>query len=410
MSNYLAIATVSAALQQLLTDPIGAAVTGAGVAFTRPDPADITAAQVNIFLYQITPNAAFRNTDLPTRRADASLVQRPLAAFDLHYLLTFHGDDSKLEPQRLMGAAVTALHAQPLLSAQNIQSAITSKPFKDILGNSDLGNQVERVKFTPAALSLEEFTKLWSVFFQVEYSLSAAYQASVVLMETSDNPQEAPPVMTRNLYVLPFQSPSISQVVNQAEVDLPITSSSTLLIQGQHLRGQSTLLLMEQQEFTPAPAAITDTQITLAVPSTIHAGIQGLQVVQKMTMGSDATPQHHGFESNVAPFVLRPTIVGTPTTGPATPPATGTAVTLTLAPNIGVGQRAILILNSLPGNPAAAYTSLPVVATADSNQITINIANVLPGSYLMRVQIDGAESLLTVDPVTKQFTGPTVAI
>ena len=163
----------------------------------------------------MTPNAAFRNVDLPTRRGDGTLVKKPLTALDLHYLFTFIGSDDKLEPQRMLGAVASALDAQPLLSAQNIQSAITSPQFSSFLSTSDLANQVERVRFTPTALSLEEFTKLWSAFFQVEYSLSAAYQASVVLIESSDTPQEALPVQARNLYVLPFQEPVITQVISK---------------------------------------------------------------------------------------------------------------------------------------------------------------------------------------------------
>src|SRR5215469_16224450 len=140
MSNFLAIATVTAALQQILQTPVGNAVALAQVGFNRPDPTNTTAPLVNIYLYQITPNAAYRNADLPTRRADGSLVQRPQAALDLHYLFTFHGDDSKLEPQRLMGAVVTTLQAQPLLSQQNITAALNQYGF---LATSNLANQVE---------------------------------------------------------------------------------------------------------------------------------------------------------------------------------------------------------------------------------------------------------------------------
>src|SRR5215469_16285087 len=167
MSNFLAIATVTAALQQILQTPVGNAVALAQVGFNRPDPTNTTAPLVNIYLYQITPNAAYRNADLPTRRADGSLVQRPQAALDLHYLFTFHGDDSKLEPQRLMGAVVTTLHSQPLLLPSAINAATTHFTF---LAGSRLENQIERVKFTPTALSLEEFSKLWSAFFHVEYN------------------------------------------------------------------------------------------------------------------------------------------------------------------------------------------------------------------------------------------------
>jgi hypothetical protein len=43
----------------------------------------------------------------------------------------------------------------------------------------------------------------------------------------------------------------------------------------------------------------------------------------------------------------------------------------------------------------------------DLNKVTINIAGVPAGTYLARVQVDGAESLLTTN-ASGQFIGPTV--
>lgn len=45
--------------------------------------------QVNLFLYQVTPNPGWRNTGLPSldSRGDGRLSNPPLA-LDLHYLLT----------------------------------------------------------------------------------------------------------------------------------------------------------------------------------------------------------------------------------------------------------------------------------------------------------------------------------
>jgi hypothetical protein len=43
--------------------------------------------------------------------------------------------------------------------------------------------QIENVKLTPISLSLEELSNLWSVFFQVPYALSVAYEAAAVLIE-----------------------------------------------------------------------------------------------------------------------------------------------------------------------------------------------------------------------------------
>lgn len=403
MSSFLAIATVTAALQQVLQGPVKAAVNNATVGFNRPDASSAPPGNpiVNVYLFQVTPNSSYRNVDLPTRRPDGTLVQRPQTALDLHYLLTFHGDDSQLEPQRMLGAVAVALEVQPLLSTQNITDAASHFTF---LAGSGLESQIERVKFTPLALSLEEFSKLWSVFFQVEYALSVAYQASVVLLQAEEAPQEDMPVKASNVYVAPLRWPSIDRVVSQAGAQLPITTNTTLLIQGQQLRGDTTLVLMEDQEF--APVTVSDTQVTLPLPASVHPGMQGVQILQKMQMGTPAT-SHRGFESNVAPFVLRPTITGL--LASVSPPPGGVDVTLTVTPNIGIGQRAVLVLNNASAFPPTAFTSVPVVSLTDSSQIVIHIDGVPAGNYLTRVQIDGAESAFTVD-ASNNFVGPTVTI
>jgi hypothetical protein len=400
MSNFLAIATVTAALQDVLQPAVSQAVGLAKVGFSRPDASNQQTPLVNIYLYQVTPNAAYRNADLPTRRPDGSLVQKPQVALDLHYLFTFHGNDDQLEPQRLLGAVSTALNAQPLLSKQNIVNAASHFSF---LSKSNLADQIGRIKFTPTSLSLEEFSKLWSVFFQIEYSLSAAFQASVVLMESDDTPREALPVLARSLYVSTFRSPNIDRVISQAGPDAPIAAGSTLLIQGQQLRGgDATLVSMEGLE--RVPTAITDTMITLPLPANVHAGVQGLQVIQKKNMGTPPTA-HRGFESNVAPFVLRPTIGVTSAVASV---SGGTDVTLNLTPNIGIGQRAVLLLDSLSGDPIRSFMSQRVISATDSSQIIINIQGVPAGKYLVRVQIDGAESLLST--TANLFSGPTVTM
>jgi hypothetical protein len=399
MSNFLAIATVTAALREVLQPVVSNAVANAKVGFSRPDGSGAPPSPtVNVYLYQITPNAAHRNDDVPARRLDGTLAQQPQAAFDLHYLFTFHGDDAQLEPQRLLGAVASALHAQPVLSRAAVAKALADFTF---LRTSNFGDQVERVRFTPTSLSLEEFSKLWSAFFQIEYSLSAVYQASVVLIESEDRPVAALPVQRRTVAVVPFRSPHIDRVVAQAGAEQPIVAGSTLLIQGQQLRGEVTLTLIDNQELVPAD--IKDAEVTLPLRASLRAGVKGVQVVHKLPLSAPPT-LHRSFESNVAPFVLRPTITaisaGVPTAGV-------TPVTLTLSPNVGVGQRAVLILNNLSVSPPTAFTSGPVVSAADSNQITIGIAGVPTGTYLARVQIDGAESLLAVDS-SNQFSGPTV--
>ncbi len=202
MSNFLAIATVTATLGRMLQAAVGADVPGALVTTVRPDGPNsgVPDTGVNLFLYQVTPNAQWRNQDLPTRRADGTVAQRPQAALDLHYLLSFYGSEAELEPQRLLGSALRTLHARPLLDRVAVLNAVAANAF---LTGSDLADAVESVRFTPMSLNLEELSKLWSVFFQTTYVLSVAYRASVVLLTAEAQPLLAQPVAERVVRSLP---------------------------------------------------------------------------------------------------------------------------------------------------------------------------------------------------------------
>jgi hypothetical protein len=401
MSNYLAIATVTAALQQLLHGPVNTAVSGATVHFHRPSENNHANDKtfVNVYLYQVTPNASYRNADLPTRRSDSTLVRKSVTALDLHYLFTFHGKDDQLEPQRMLGAVASTLNSQPLLSAQNIQAAETAFGF---LATSGLENQVEHVRFTPTSLSLEEFSKLWSAFFQVEYSLSIAYQASMVLIESDDTPQQALPVQARNLYVMPFHQPVVSQVFSQAGAGQPILPTSTLVIQGTHLFSDDTTVRVGNM--VVAPPVVTDSSIMMPVPAGLQAGVLGLQVVQQLQLGTPPLP-HPGNESNVIALVLQPVIVPSG--------ATTALVTVTITPDVQPGQRVTLLLNQTPGasTTPAAYTFTLAPVTTATNSLGFAITNVAGGGtqYFVRVTVDGAESPLNLDPTSTSF-GPTVTI
>src|SRR5437879_920152 len=133
MSNYLAVATVTATLQHMLDPIIGTDVPGATATMVRPDakpgPGGVPPVGVTIFLYQIAPNAGLRNMDLPARSGNGNAVQRPAAALDLHYLMSFYGDDSKLEPQQVLGSVVRYLHSRPLLTRKMIQDTVTAFSF-----------------------------------------------------------------------------------------------------------------------------------------------------------------------------------------------------------------------------------------------------------------------------------------
>lgn len=415
MSNFLAIATVTATLQQTLQAAVGTVVSGATVTTLRPESSGNGApeAHVNLYLYQVTPNAAWRNADLPMRSPAGHLVDRPQVALDLHYLLSFYGDDGKLEPQRLLGSVARTFHTRPVLTRQMIRDTIASPSF-NFLAGSNLADDVELVKFTPAALSLEELSKLWSIFFQTPYTLSVAYQGTVVLIESEDSHQAALPVRERKLYVATFRQPVIEEVQSLAGTNQPLVVGSTLVIRGQRLSSEITQVRIGGRD-PVTPLVVSDTELSLPLTEpplpagALRAGVQGLQVVQPLVLGTPPVA-HHGVESNVAAFVLHPTIVPPVAVSTiVTPAGPQTVVTVKLAPDVGKRQRAVLLLNELGSGSPRAYSFPAPSLASDTGSITIPIKGVKAADYLVRVQIDGAESPLTAN-AAGQYDSPKVTI
>ncbi len=428
MSNSLAIATASETLRQLVDKVAKETLPGSGAVLGRPDGADTTP-QIRIFLYQVIPNPAWSNADLPMRRGDGSLVQHPQAALDLYYLLTFYGDESQHQPQRLLGRVASVLHAQPFLTREMIRATIKSFTDTDpghYLGDADLADQVELVKFSPLPLNLEELSKLWSVFFQTPYALSVSFQGSVVLIESKDTPQAALPVRDRNVYVLPFHHPVIQKVVSATGDNDPILPTSTLLIRGQRLRGGRTEVWVGGINLTAEVAELSNMEIKLPLPTPLpaglYAGVQTVRVLHKIDMGTPPT-EHRGVESNVEAFVLRPVVTPTVVGTPASTVVNGVTfkageIKVDFNPKVSKSQRVVLLLNEF--NPptdrsarAYSFNALPgngITGTAtEAASVNIAFEKVVMGTYLVRAQVNGAESLLDVDG-TGKYVSPQVTI
>lgn len=352
MSNFLAIATVTAVLKKGLLEVIQTAIPGAEVTTVRPDrqgSGGTPGQGINIFLYQVSLNGALRNADLPMRRASGELINLPQVALNLDYLLSFYGSDLELQQQRLLGIVIRSLHTRPQITRTMVNGVITDSAFS-FLAASDLAEQVESVKFVPLSLSLEDLSKLWSVFFQVPFVLSVAYRASVVLIEPDFHPQPTLPVRDFRLYTIPFGQPSIEQIGAGQGVGQPIFSSSTLTIQGNNLSADITKVRISGAELMPIPQEISSKQIRLPLsllPSgQLRAGIQSVQVIHQILMGTPSAP-HNGAESNVAAFILHPLITSLH--------ISGSQVAIQTQPNIGESQRAILLLNEF--NPPASRSA-----------------------------------------------------
>lgn len=436
MSNGLALAAVSFVLVDLLNNGLidrDISSTGVGdvsVTALAPNLLDDSAkgpSQLNLFLYQVTPNQGWRNVGFPSRDASGARIDNPPLALDLHYLLMAYGSQP-LHAEILLGYAMQLLHETPILTRDAIRKSLAAPtqvtgsglpPAMLNLYTSELAEQVELVKIWPQILSTEEISKLWTAL-QTHYRPTAAYQASVVLIESKASIKTALPVQYRTVQVIPFEKPVIDAILSQKTAndpivpDQPILPGYNLVLQGSQLEGEVTSVLVGNIEVLPPGPDIKPSQIIAGIPPALEAGTQTVQVIQQVLLGSPLTT-HRGVESNVTTFVLRPviqTVGASGVQGAGSTPRTG-SLDLTLDPPVGSDQRVAVMLNQLlpltspPPDTALAYSfvvpprinlaSPPASPPPPTPNISAPFFGVAPGKYLVRVQVDGAESVLATD-------------
>lgn len=187
MSDFRAIAAVTAALRHLVLEGVRADVPGAEVTTVRPGApgsagtgSGLPRLGVNVHLYASVPLPAFRDHRPPVSGAGGA-GEPAATALELHYLLSFHGDDARLEPQRLLGSTLVHLAAQAVLTRARIAAALAD-PAVTFLAGADLAEQQEMVRLTPLVLSLEEMARLWSGLLGAPHALSVAWRAAPVLV------------------------------------------------------------------------------------------------------------------------------------------------------------------------------------------------------------------------------------
>jgi hypothetical protein len=405
----LGIASVTAVLKDLLNTGmidhnLAASVGEVLVTALPPDRVETGASeksQLNLFLYQVTENPGWRNIGLPSRDDRGEQIANPPLALDLHYMLTAYGGKD-FHCEILLGCGMQVLHETSVLGRGAIRRVLTLPGSPQALGGSELAEQVEQIKICPLTLSTEEISRLWTAF-QAKYRPTAAYQVSVVLIESKRSTRSALPVQARKVFVVPFHNPVIDRLLSQVTdaapplPDQPILAGHNLVIEGQNLRGDETSVNVGGIEVIPDEKNIEDTRIILKLPAALQAGIQGAQVVHKLQLGSPPLP-HQGVSSNIEAFVLRPRIDVISISAPG-------VFTVGITPLVGSAQRVVLLLNEFnppSGRLARAYSfkagvQLIFSPPVPSPSIDFKFSGVEPGEYLARVQVDGAESPLVAN-------------
>jgi hypothetical protein len=406
MSNALAIAAATATLRNLLLTEVPQLDGDLSDLEVTAQPLDvarkgITKAQVNLFLYQTTINAAWRNMDMPRQTRPGEAGTPPLA-LNLHYLMTAYGrgeSDNDVVNHRVLGGAMSVLHDHAQLTRGEISVA---------LPNNDLGEQLERVKITPLALGVEEISKLWMVF-QTQYRISMAYEVTVVLIDSRTPTRSALPVLKRGdqdrgVITEPGSMPALASIrLPRSQPALRLGEAAS--IRGEQLTTQGAVLrftsphLPSPVEIEPAAGA-DPAQIEFEIADVAEDAnawsrwVPGFYRVALVIERSGVPP----LISNELSFALAPRI-----TVSAAPAGAGAVdVTVTCAPRIKDTQRVLLIF----GDRQVAPTTITTPADpAQPTTAQFELTGLSAGTYLVRLRVDGVDSIPVVYSGTPPIPG-----
>jgi hypothetical protein len=296
-------------------------------------------------------------------------------------VITAYGesDEDDIKAHQLLGRAMSVLHDHPIMGPDE---------FTDLVTGTDLQNQVERVRVTSQVLTVDDMYKLWTAF-QTQYRISAAYEVSVVLID-STQPKHTPlPVLTRGANDSgPVAQAAIEppfptlEAVTLPDRQLAARTGDKLTLTGHHLAGASAVRFTRLGTSLPTqPAAlVTDSQIDVVAPTQLIAGVWTVSVLFSQPGQPDSA-------SNELPLAVAARVSNLPP-GPLNRDATGAVtVTLTSSPAVGPRQAVFLLLGDrqIPLDPTVM---LP------SGNLRFLVAHAQPGVYFIRVRVDGVDSLL----------------
>ena len=408
MSSPGAIAALTRTLKNLLEKTLQDVDPAFGVTALPPDKSNAETTPVNrlnLFLFQVAHHAGWRNANLPDRTRPGEPGAPPLA-LTLSYLITAYGEKSDdMKDHHVLGLAMQFFHNHPVLSQEDIRTWASG---------SGLEDQIERVRFVPRIMALEELVKMWGAV-QTQYRISAAYDAAVVLIDPAPSGAAPAPILRRGdqdqgILALASLPPGLNRILPPALLSRngqPIFPPAaqigqTLTLEGERLPIDGTLLLISSvswegrrakvEPLPPGPRPDTLLAVLAAPPVEDNPppaapaplawtpGIYSAAIVVRKTGVPDVV-------SNVVPFSIAPQIALQPLN--AAPGDLALQVTCTPAPRAGQGVFLLLTGRDLLEPTLVTSPAQP----GDPAVYTFQLAALTAGEYLVRLRVDGVDSL-----------------
>jgi len=407
--------------------------TDVSFSFGTPHPLEKEAGpRLNIFLYQINENPAFRNDEDPRRAISGSYGSPPLA-LELGYLLTSYGQTKDLEPappiaplsgeslaeldaQFVLADAMRVLHDIPMVTRKTQRQRGSGGALLD----PGLQTEFESIRIIPRELNLDELSKLWTAL-KDDFQRSVAYEVAVLRIERRTPSESGAPVLQRTVAARP--SASLTATLDSIAPELAAAAVSVTLA-GSGLADLSLQVVVADalgSGFPDAPQTLAVTRdaagVHFNIPNDPAHYMPGPKLI---TLQTTAVPGHTAG-SNAAVLRLLPAITGilpNPPQGPfdgtvtvtingtmlglvppAVPPPGTPPFVSPWTPTLLFGSYAIPAKDlDLTGLPATLKATLNAPDPADPNAPTAG--QKLP----VRVRVNGVESQCwKTDPVTQRL-------
>lgn len=406
MSTARAIEGVTASLRSILSRAVQDAGFGDVVTTRAPDrvrtDTNSRPPAVNLFLYHSAMDPHWRNVD-PSKEGGPF----PLA-LELSYLVTAFGEnDDEISAHRLLGAALLALHDQPVMARRRLELSVRE---------AELHEQLERIRITPTPLSIDEMYKLWASF-QTAYRPSAAFQVRIVLIE-SERPGRSPlPVLrrgaeNRGVFVHPDLLPpyALLEGVTYPQHQVAGLPGDLLTLEGARLDGDAVELRVRQprrgfsRAFSPEMGG-SATRLGLRLPAASAGGDgpvpPGHYELEALVTKGERSQVTGSIALVLAPDLPEPDAIGPPPVV-FVPGGNGSdAIEAKVAPAVPHGRHVDLVV----GDQVLRF-AWPANGQGPRETFSFPLASPLPaGDLWVRVRVDGVESLLVdrSDPQSPRF-------
>lgn len=271
MSSFNAIEEVSKVLKKLLEDKMKELGVTASVSFVAPGDKVIdggmSTSRLNLYLYYVKENAAFKNRPYIQTFANDPLLTFPPLSLCLFYLMTPYIDDDTLADkqlplQRLLGAAMRVMQEYSIVPDA-------------YLAPYSLSKNIEGFKITINPLSFDDISKIWTSLYE-SLKLSVSYEVSVIQIASSTlpemEPRRKPDIIQTEVYPLSNELRIYTVEPTAAYLNTSVS------IFGTGFEGQPKVFIGSHEITESDIMLISNKQINFQIPSTTSIGQNRIKI------------------------------------------------------------------------------------------------------------------------------------